>query len=224
MPSLSKSCRPVHVPGTVCPYVPLFALLYVFDVTANERDKTSFGTPGLSSGNVAMSSAPEPLMPYRSCSRLSERRTEFAGTLTSASIPLPPSVGRNVTLTFNAYCVCGLKMLNCVIQRVLNAPGTLAVTGMTYVSLPCAAENERMKLKRNEKTMYRRTFTIEPSRVPARFGTAVARRAFPVWERGRLARWTGGVSPPDLGPRAGRPRTSGRDARGPGGYRPVIST
>ena len=100
MPSLAKSCRPAQTPGIVCPYVPLCTLLYVFVVTRNDRDNTSFGTFGLSSANVATSSAPDPLlMPNRSSRMLSDSTVPFAGTSKVFSIAVPPPVGRNVTLT-----------------------------------------------------------------------------------------------------------------------------
>src|SRR5947209_20199226 len=100
IPSVLKSCRPAQTPGMVCPYVPLFTLLYVLVVMRNDRDNTSFGTVGLSSANVATSSAPDPLlMPNRSSRLLSDSTVPFGWTVKVFSLPVPPPVGRNVTLT-----------------------------------------------------------------------------------------------------------------------------
>src|SRR6185295_18825861 len=100
IPSLLKFCRPAQTPGIVCPYVPLCTLLYVLVVIRNDRDNTLFGTFGLSSANVATSSAPDPLlMPKRSSRMLSDSTVPFAGTVNVFSLAVPPPVGRNVTLT-----------------------------------------------------------------------------------------------------------------------------
>ena len=52
---------------------PLLSLLKVLLLTRKARDSTSFGTPGLSSGNVAMTYAPAPLRWKISSSELSAK-------------------------------------------------------------------------------------------------------------------------------------------------------
>src|SRR5438105_2511048 len=176
MPSVAKSCSPVQIPGMVWPNVPDDELLNVFVVTRNARAITVSATPVLSSGKVATRSEPPPWMPNRSARMLSENATAFAGTSTSFSMPCPLSVGTYVTLTFRAYD-CGLKRLNCVAQRVLNAPGVLPATGMTYVSLICAAATIGKRTR--TRKMYLEAFTTKPFRVPAVVATAAFAGAFP---------------------------------------------
>jgi hypothetical protein len=101
MSSVSTSNSPVQTPGMVWPYVPSAASLYVLLVTRNERATIEFSTPGLSSGNVARSSAPLP--PRLKTSRMtsSEMNVEFGGIVISFSGPVAPPVGRSVMLTFS---------------------------------------------------------------------------------------------------------------------------
>src|SRR5712691_3547069 len=163
----------------VCPNVPpLESLFSVLVTTRNERETTSFGTLGLSSGNEATRNAPDPPTLKISWSALSANATLFEGTVINASKAWPPPLGRNVTLTRRSY-VCGLKTLSCVIQRVPNDPLALLAAGMTYVSFTCAARVVGMKLRTKRKT-YLEAFITKPFPVPAICATVTVEGSFPV--------------------------------------------